>query len=435
MEICKYEGNDFTCNVSFDDGMFINATEIYQAAGKTQTAFVNFKNRVLIPRAQKLIEMGAIAKSQNVMSDVERPVTVDDLIIVRKGGPNGGGGTWIHPKLRMVFTRWISEPFDIFCDMKIEELFTKGYTGLTKEITTEIDQYSSKLTTVKKVLKKLTIKPNTHIAEQLMDIIKIAVETDIPIAKLLNDLSASTTKDTRDILYKRMLNCLENALECKVITHGQYIDLKEQVKTNRQNLLSRKLKQKEKEVANLEQEVLQLTARIGESSTPEELVKLQAEVDRLHEENKKLARKLANFEAEENSAPVDMSFLSPITNVSDAIKILDAIDKHPSCSLVFNGILFPHKHAGKKTTDDKATYPDMVGNYSPNYSAAYWKSSRFLKITKGNENNKYSFICQAKLERSANIPTLYLGFVKGQFNKSFYIAYEEATDTLIVYSV
>ena len=91
--------------------MFINATEIYQAAGKTQTAFVNFKNRVLIPRAQKLIEMGAIAKSQNVMSDVERPVTVDDLIIVRKGGPNGGGGTWIHPKLRMVFTRWISEDF------------------------------------------------------------------------------------------------------------------------------------------------------------------------------------------------------------------------------------------------------------------------------------------------------------------------------------
>jgi len=59
--------------------------------------------------------MGAIANSQNVSSDPEVPVTVDDLIIVRNGGAQGNG-TWIHPKLRMVFTRWISEDFDIWFD-------------------------------------------------------------------------------------------------------------------------------------------------------------------------------------------------------------------------------------------------------------------------------------------------------------------------------
>lgn len=105
--------------VSFDNDFFINATEIYQAAGKAQTAFVNFKNRTLIPRAQKLIDMGAISKSQNVMSADNQAITVDDLIVTRRGGDIAEQGTWIHPKLRMVFTRWISEDFDIWCDRPI----------------------------------------------------------------------------------------------------------------------------------------------------------------------------------------------------------------------------------------------------------------------------------------------------------------------------
>lgn len=96
--------------------MFINATEIYQAAGKTHSTFLSFKNRTLIPRAQRLIEMGAIVMTQNETS-LSRPLTVDDLIITRKGNSKDIiQGTWIHPKLRMVFTRWISEDFD-FVDL------------------------------------------------------------------------------------------------------------------------------------------------------------------------------------------------------------------------------------------------------------------------------------------------------------------------------
>lgn len=54
--------------------------------------------------------MGAIQPLQNAMNSPEVPIKVDNLIIT-KTGPDGG--TWIHPKLRMVFTRWISEDFDI----------------------------------------------------------------------------------------------------------------------------------------------------------------------------------------------------------------------------------------------------------------------------------------------------------------------------------
>lgn len=105
--------------VSFDNDFFINATEIYQAAGKPTSSFVSFKNRTLVPRAQRLLEMGAIAKTQNESLGSDTPLTIDDLIISRKGGKDGNAGTWIHPKLRMVFTRWISEDFDIWCDRPI----------------------------------------------------------------------------------------------------------------------------------------------------------------------------------------------------------------------------------------------------------------------------------------------------------------------------
>ncbi|MFY9152099.1 MAG: KilA-N domain-containing protein [Prolixibacteraceae bacterium] len=111
LEIQKYnfEGEDFSTMVSFDNDFFINATEIYQAAGKPQSTFDSVKNRTLIPRAQKLIDMDAIAKPQNEVLDVEAPLSIGDLIISRKGGKEGEAGTWIHPKLRMVFTLWISE--------------------------------------------------------------------------------------------------------------------------------------------------------------------------------------------------------------------------------------------------------------------------------------------------------------------------------------
>ncbi|MBL7970857.1 MAG: KilA-N domain-containing protein [Prolixibacteraceae bacterium] len=106
--------------VSFDNDFFINATEIYTAAGKSQQSFDQFKKRTLVPRAQKLIDKGAIAKPQNVVSGSEVLLTIDDLIISRKGGKDlSEQGTWIHPKLRMVFTRWISEDFDIWCDRPI----------------------------------------------------------------------------------------------------------------------------------------------------------------------------------------------------------------------------------------------------------------------------------------------------------------------------
>ena len=74
----------------FDDGMFINAMKIYQAAGKPESTFTSFKNRTLIPRAQKLIDMGAIQIPQNAEFENGVMLTVDDLIVTRRGQHGGG---------------------------------------------------------------------------------------------------------------------------------------------------------------------------------------------------------------------------------------------------------------------------------------------------------------------------------------------------------
>lgn len=44
----------------------------------------------------------------------------NQLVIVRNGGNTNG--TWIHPKLAVVFARWLSPEFAVWCDLQIEQI-------------------------------------------------------------------------------------------------------------------------------------------------------------------------------------------------------------------------------------------------------------------------------------------------------------------------
>lgn len=44
-----------------------------------------------------------------------------DLIHTRRGA---GGGTWLHPKLAVVFARWLDIDFAVWCDMQIDRLLS-----------------------------------------------------------------------------------------------------------------------------------------------------------------------------------------------------------------------------------------------------------------------------------------------------------------------
>jgi len=246
----KYSGSDFSCEVAFDGNLFVNATEIYQAAGKSHSTFVSFKNRTLIPRAQKLIDMGAIPMSQNETSADNQVVTVDDLIITRKGGNDKDfQGTWIHPKLRMIFSRWMSEEFDIWCDMKIEELFTKGYTGLTTAIIEELDEYAIASRTLKRAYRTATKKSSVHMSAKILTAIEVAIKSNVSFDKLIRDLTYSPDFHTRTIIFKRVTRCLHSALAANMITIGQWVDLSSQINDQHNALLYRRITKRDKEVA------------------------------------------------------------------------------------------------------------------------------------------------------------------------------------------
>lgn len=45
--------------------------------------------------------------------------------IAKKGGTNGGGATWMHPKLAVAFARWLDVEFSVWCDSQIDNLINK----------------------------------------------------------------------------------------------------------------------------------------------------------------------------------------------------------------------------------------------------------------------------------------------------------------------
>lgn len=44
------------------------------------------------------------------------------LVRARAGAPDTGGGTWLHPKLAVVFARWLNIDFAVWCDLHIDAL-------------------------------------------------------------------------------------------------------------------------------------------------------------------------------------------------------------------------------------------------------------------------------------------------------------------------
>lgn len=44
------------------------------------------------------------------------------LLNTKRGSPENGGGTWLHPKLGVAFARWLSADFAVWCDIQIEQI-------------------------------------------------------------------------------------------------------------------------------------------------------------------------------------------------------------------------------------------------------------------------------------------------------------------------
>ncbi len=67
----------------------------------------------------------------------------NQLVIIKKGSSENGGGTWFHPKLAVPFARWLDARFAVWCDLQIEKILhssstSAGFAEFLKPITEPI---------------------------------------------------------------------------------------------------------------------------------------------------------------------------------------------------------------------------------------------------------------------------------------------------------
>ena len=111
IQIFKYNENP----ISFQMGeqKMMNATQMAKFFGKRPVDWLRFQ------QSQEFLA---------ILSKV-RNHTFEELVIVRKGAPSVGGGTWMHEDVALEFARWLSPEFAIWCNDRIKELFSFGLTA------------------------------------------------------------------------------------------------------------------------------------------------------------------------------------------------------------------------------------------------------------------------------------------------------------------
>lgn len=119
--IREYEG----LAVQFQSDVWFNATVVAKKFGKVP------KDYLKVPRTTEYImalaEQNSIGslilykQNQEVTKEIIEQIT-NNFVLVRQGGPDTGGGTWMHPDLGIDFARWLNPHFAVWCDRQIKEL-------------------------------------------------------------------------------------------------------------------------------------------------------------------------------------------------------------------------------------------------------------------------------------------------------------------------
>jgi hypothetical protein len=102
---------------SLDTTVYLNATQI---AKKFKTPKGNSKDINEWLKSKPTTEY-LIALKNTVPENFG-----NDLIIVKQGGKANEQGTWIHKSLIILFARWLSPEFAVWCDLQIEEILKSG---------------------------------------------------------------------------------------------------------------------------------------------------------------------------------------------------------------------------------------------------------------------------------------------------------------------
>ncbi|MEY4768969.1 MAG: hypothetical protein RL637_1608 [Pseudomonadota bacterium] len=105
--------------VLFQTDAFINATAIAKQFNKFPKDYLKSE------RTKEYIE------------SIRRIILIEQnqLVIVRSGSTENGGGTWLHPKLAIDFARWLDSDFAVWCDCQIEKILRLKTVPINSDLT------------------------------------------------------------------------------------------------------------------------------------------------------------------------------------------------------------------------------------------------------------------------------------------------------------
>ncbi len=122
--------------VRFDSRGWVNATEIARRYGKEPNDLLRQRETVeyLVEMSEALGMAGCLPEFNEIkaLSDDSASFRVAALRIAKQtglvrtkaGSPANGGGTWLHPKARVLLGRWVSAKFAVWCDLEMDAILT-----------------------------------------------------------------------------------------------------------------------------------------------------------------------------------------------------------------------------------------------------------------------------------------------------------------------
>ena len=119
----NYNGIAIDFSTNSDTELYLNITQVAKAFNKLPADWLRLKET-----KDYIEELNShYGNSHN-----------GDFVVVRKGGNDKSlTGTWIHKKLIIVFARWLSPKFAVWCDMQVEEILKNGVSQFVQETETD----------------------------------------------------------------------------------------------------------------------------------------------------------------------------------------------------------------------------------------------------------------------------------------------------------
>lgn len=122
----SYTVNGIDIDQRIVDG-FLNATAMCVAHGKDVSEWLALEATLrLVSALAKKLGLNPIAGKVGNSVYTRVSASYPTLVVVKRGAPKTGGGTWVHPKLAVHVGQWCNEEFALQVSDWVEEWITTG---------------------------------------------------------------------------------------------------------------------------------------------------------------------------------------------------------------------------------------------------------------------------------------------------------------------